>query len=331
MDIPPGIVHAPEFELDWLNHPPFSLRQLRGRVVLVDFWDYTCVNCLRTLPYLIEWHRRYAVLGLTILGVHAPEFSFARDRKLVREAVERFGIPYPVALDNDFTVWQAYGNFCWPAKYLIDSDGFLRFVHYGEGAYVQIERAIQALLRERNPAVVLPPLPAALETHPAGVSRAVTPELYLGLRRGGPANLPNSFRDRDPLIDLTFTLPSQLDPDNVYLYGCWRLAAESICSTGPAGMVLVCTAQEVNLVMQAQPPQRIELRQDDHPVAPLDGGADVRCEATGSFVDVHRPRMYRLLQSRRYGQHRLELSAPQAGWECYAFTFGALLADAAEP
>ncbi len=140
-----GPVHAPEFppNVAWLQGGPITMASLRGRAVLVDFWDYTCVNCLRTLPYVKEWHRRYADLGLTIIGVHAPEFSFAHHIDNVRRAVAEQGLMYPIVLDNDHAIWQAYANRYWPAKYLIDREGYLRAYHFGEGGYGETESAIQ--------------------------------------------------------------------------------------------------------------------------------------------------------------------------------------------
>src|SRR3990172_4311841 len=158
----PGPVRAQEFPtgVTWLQGGPLRLTDLRGRPVLIDFWDYTCLNCLRTLPYLKEWHRRYGSLGLTIVGVHAPEFSFAHNGEHVRRAVAERGLAYPIALDNDYAIWQAYANRYWPAKYLIDQEGYLRYYHFGEGAYGETEGAIQTLLREAMPEILLPGLMA---------------------------------------------------------------------------------------------------------------------------------------------------------------------------
>ena len=148
-----GPVHAPEFppNVTWLQGGPLKMADLRGRPVLIDFWDYTCLNCLRTLPYVKEWHRRYSSLGLQVVGVHAPEFSFAREHNNVVKAVREQGIEYPVVLDNEYAIWQAYANRYWPAKYLVDAQGYIRGYHHGEGAYRETEEALQALLRESFP------------------------------------------------------------------------------------------------------------------------------------------------------------------------------------
>ena len=133
---------------NWFNSEPLTLQGLREKVVLVDFWTYSCVNCVRTLPYMVDWNAKYADEGLVILGIHTPEFAFEQDADNVRQAIERFGILYPVAQDNDYGTWQAFNNHYWPAKYLIDAQGHIRYVHYGEGDYDQTELAIQQLLAE---------------------------------------------------------------------------------------------------------------------------------------------------------------------------------------
>lgn len=182
----------------WVNSEPLSLGVLRGKAVLIDFWDYTCVNCIRTLPYVSEWHRRYAGLGLVVVGVHAPEFSFAKDLEGVKQAIQKFGIEYPVVMDNGFTIWQAYANRYWPAKYLVDKDGYIRFYHYGEGGYVEVEGAIQVLLREISPDAQLPePMPAVRDSDkPGAVCYRVSPELYLGYERGRIGN-PAGFMPKE--------------------------------------------------------------------------------------------------------------------------------------
>jgi thiol-disulfide isomerase/thioredoxin len=162
--IKPGEVPAPDFPagLKWLNSPPLTLEGLKGKVVLVDFWEYTCVNCIRTFPYLKAWHQKYRDKGLVIIGVHTPEFQFAKEKPNVERAMKKFGLDYPHIVDSDYVVWRTYGNRYWPAKYLIDSKGFVRDFHFGEGGYAGTEATIQKLLKELNPEVVLPPITPAL-------------------------------------------------------------------------------------------------------------------------------------------------------------------------
>ena len=143
---------APEFTgiSNWLNSSPLTLQQLRGKVVLVDFWTYTCINCINTLPYVKDWNQKYKDQGLTVIGVHTPEYPFERDTGNVKTAITRFGISYPVAQDNHYATWSAYNNQYWPAFYLIDKQGKVAYTHFGEGDYAQTEAAIQALLAQKN-------------------------------------------------------------------------------------------------------------------------------------------------------------------------------------
>src|SRR5438874_7721634 len=156
MKIDQGKVRAPEIGRIWLNSPPLSLRQLRGKAVLIDFWDYTCVNCIRTLPYLKAWHERYAAKGLVIIGIHTPEFTFAQYESNVERGVREFGLTYPIVIDTNYELWKAFANKYWPAKYLIDKEGYISGAHFGEGAYAETEQIIQELLREIDPSVALP-------------------------------------------------------------------------------------------------------------------------------------------------------------------------------
>jgi len=150
-----GQVRAPEIGRVWLNSPPLSFRQLRGRVVLVDFWDYTCLNCIRTLPYVQAWHERYREKKLTVIGVHTPEFTFAQYESNVERGIREFGITYPVVVDSNREIWKAFANRYWPTKYLLDKDGYLRYGHVGEGGYGECEQVIQELIHEVDPCIAL--------------------------------------------------------------------------------------------------------------------------------------------------------------------------------
>ncbi len=323
-----GPVRAPEFlsNATWLQGGPLRMSELRGRVVLIDFWDYTCINCIRTLPYLRGWHERYAEKGLTVVGVHAPEFSFARDQDNVRRAVERLGIAYPVVLDNDFTLWKAYANRYWPAKYLVDKEGYLRFYHHGEGAYDEVERAIQLLLKDANAGIDLPSLmePVRPEDRPGAVCYRVTPEIYLGYQRGAIGNTadvtpdrPSRYRDVGKHAEGFF-----------YLDGEWMLSGEFLSrpfgATEPSRLHVRYLAKEVNLV--AHPPitggpARIEVLQDGRPLPPEDAGDDVRREAETATLVVDEPRMYRVVRNRQIDHHELTLVTMSEGVALYALTF----------
>jgi thiol-disulfide isomerase/thioredoxin len=323
-----GPIHAPEFppNVTWLQGGPLTLAGLRGRPVMVDFWDYTCLNCLRTLPYINEWHRRYHSLGLTIVGVHAPEFSFAREYNNVLRAVREHGIEYPVVLDNDYAIWQAYANRYWPAKYLIDANGYIRGYHHGEGAYRETEEALQALLRESFPQILLPGLmdPVRDEDQPGAVCYRVTPELYLGYMRGNYGNVADVQIDEPA----TYADPGKHMDGFVYLHGDWLLAGEYLAR--PAGaakesrLTVPYMSKDVNLVIH--PPTyggsaTISVLQDGKPLAVEDAGSDVVAGGATSIVTVDQPRMYRLVSNRDIDRHELTLVTTSDGIAMYAFTF----------
>jgi len=323
-----GPVHAPDFppNVQWLQGVPLRMADLRGKVVLIDFWDYTCVNCIRTLPYLNEWHRRYASLGLQIVGVHAPEFSFARESGNVLRAVREHGIAYPVALDNDYAVWQAYANRYWPAKYVVDGKGYVRYFHFGEGAYEHTEEAIRTLLRESFPEILLPGAtePMRGEDKPGAVCYRVSPELYLGYERGQFGNV------RDLTLDkaVTYHDPGMHTDGFAYLDGDWLLSNEYAARPAGAGALSKITipymAKEVNLVVH--PPVYggaavFSVTQDGAPLAAGDAGADVVGGTATSIITVDAPRMYRIVNNREIGRHELTLATASDGVAMYAFTF----------
>lgn len=299
---------APEIQgtQRWFNTPggrPLSLEGLRGRVVLVDFWTYSCINCLRTLPALRSWDRRYRRDGLTIVGLHAPEFPFERDAGNVQDAIERNDLSYPVAQDNDFATWNAYGNRYWPAKYLIDARGRVRYVHFGEGAYEETERAIRTLLAEAGRERLEASAPARVETGLPGA----TPESYLGYERAerflngmlGPGTTP--FR-------LPPGLERRLPRHHLAYQGRWRVgpSAATAAEEG-ARLHLRYFARRVFLVLGS-------------PAGP----ATVRIAVDGRERDVVRVtshRLYEVVGMRDPGEHLLTLTF-ERGTEAYAFTFG---------
>lgn len=323
-----GPVHAPEFPagIEWLQGGPLTMAGLKGRPVLVDFWDYTCANCIRTLPYVKEWHKRYESHGLAVIGVHAPEFSFARESGNVLRAVREHGIQYPVVLDNDYQVWQAWANRYWPAKYLVDANGYLRYLHFGEGAYDETEEAIQFLLKESFPELLLPGKlePMRPEDQPGAVCYRVTPELYLGYQRGNIGNVA----DVKPDAAATYRDPGMHTDGFFYLEGDWLLSGEYLARPAGAGalskLTLPYMAKEVNLVIH--PPTYggaavISITQDGAPLAADDAGADVQAGGATSTLTVDTPRMYRLVANREIGRHELTLATTSDGVAMYAFTF----------
>jgi cytochrome c biogenesis protein CcdA/thiol-disulfide isomerase/thioredoxin len=290
---------APEFRgiAQWLNTPdgrPLSLAKLRGRVVLVDFWTYSCINCLRTLPHLKAWDAAYRRAGLTIVGMHSPEFAFEHVPDNVRSAVGRLGVRYPVALDNDFATWRAYSNDYWPAEYLIDRSGRIRHEHYGEGAYGETESLIRRLLGERVEArtTVADRTPRAL----------TTPETYLGYAR--IANLANpgvAFG-----LSYAYRFPrGALDRDHVAFAGSWRIEESRAMAGRDARLRLSFQANDIYLVLAGE--GRLDVLVDGRRVRVV--------PAAGT------PRLYTLVRFPALTRGLLELRFTP-GLEAYAFTFG---------
>jgi thiol-disulfide isomerase/thioredoxin len=302
----PRLGPAPDFTgtQRWFNTPgsrPLTLRQLRGRVVLVDFWTYTCINCIRTLPYLKAWDARYRADGLTIVGVHSPEFDFEKDAGNVQAAIHQNGLRYPVVQDNDLKTWGAWGNQYWPAEYLIDATGQVREAHFGEGEYGQTEAAIRALLKEAGARRL------GGDAKPRGVvhpSLTATPETYLGLARAerflpGPsvAGVHDYAGYRGPLPLSHFALA-----------GTWDLGEEAATAVSGASLTASVAGKDVYLVLS--PPSG----HAGHVQVALDGGPP-------HTIAIDRQRLYHLVSEPRYGRHRLALRF-EPGVSAYAFTFG---------
>ncbi len=327
MRVEKGRVRAPEIGRVWLNSAPLSFRQLRGRVVLVDFWDYTCVNCIRTLPYVQAWHERYRDKGLTVIGVHTPEFTFAQYESNVERGIREFGLTYPVVIDSNREIWKAFANRYWPTKYLLDQEGYLRYGHFGEGGYGECEQVIQELLREINSALELPPLmePVREEDHVGAVCYRATGELYLGNRRGRIGN-EGGFRE-DQIASYAFS--DAMEENFFYAEGRWASTAEyfEAVEDGPHTLRLKYEAAAVNLVMACPhaPSGEVEILQDGEPLTRKQATRDTqfRSDSNGgeqSYVHVDSARMYFLVNNHEYGAHELELRC-SAGIAAFAFTF----------
>ena len=312
----PDIGPAPEFTEteDWFNTPgdrPLTLASLRGRVVLIDFWTYTCINCIRTLPYLKAWDAAYRKDGLTIVGVESPEFAFEKEASNVEDAIGQFGLRYPVVQDNNLGTWDAYGNEDWPADYLIDAHGQVRYEAFGEGDYEQTETAIRALLAEAGYQV-------GGKSHPAGVvvpSDQATPETYLGTDRAeGWINGPESG-----LHDYGPPPTGELAVNDFAYSGTWNIAGQPAEAVAEAGIDLEFDAKNVYLVLSSQDERRlpVEVLLDGRPIPAADAGADVH----GGVVTVRRQRLYWLVSLPRDERDRLSLRFAN-GVTGYAFTFG---------
>jgi len=328
MFVEKGKVHIPELAGGkWINSEEISVKELRGKVILVDFWDYTCVNCIRTLPYLKEWHRRYRDKGLIIIGVHAPEFFFSRTEGNVLKGIEEFGIEYPVVLDNDYQIWHSFANRYWPAKYLTDKNGYIRYAHFGEGSYVETELAIQLLLKEINPDVELPdPMKPVRDTDIPGIHcYQVSPELYFGYSRGRLGN-PEGQK-KDEVQD--YKKPELKQEDTIYVEGRWLSTSEYMKpvlngSDDTAHVYLRYTSSEVNLVINPEGDRDFKLfvMQDEKYLDPQDAGEDVEFDSKGkSYIVVRKPKMYKLIKNKEFGSHHLKLSTDSNGLALYAFTF----------
>jgi thiol-disulfide isomerase/thioredoxin len=289
----------------WLNSEPLAAQRLRGRVVLVDFWTYSCVNWLRTLPYVRAWHERYGDDGLVVVGAHAPEFGFEHDLDNVQRAARELDVGYPVAIDNDFTIWRSFDNHYWPAVYLVDRDGRVRFNHFGEGAYEETEEAIQQLLGVDRETVRVD---ADGRAEPADWETLGSPETYVGAARGER----RSARGADGLALNDWALAGE-----------WSVSDEAAALEAPAGSIAYrFEARDLNMVLA--PPSsgtsvRFAVRLDGRPPGEAHG-VDVDASGEGT---VSEPRMYQLVRQRgAVGQRVFEITFLDAGVQAYVFTFG---------
>jgi len=327
-------IKAPEFVqiggyINTPNNSPLTLSSLRGKVVLVDFWTYSCINCIRTLPHINDWYQKYADKGLVIVGVHSPEFEFEKNYDNVKAAVQRLGITYPVLLDSAHGTWDAYGNQYWPRDYLIDTDGYIRHDHIGEGGYDQIEKAIQSLLAERaalvgakeisfstKPAIIKP---GSLQS--VDLTKGTTPEIYLGYDKArAPFGNPEGFK---PDQTVSYSIPSNTNfkPDVVYLQGNWKNNPDNMELQSDAGrVVLTYYAKSVNIVAGGK----------GGGVVSNDGGGALAASSKALGVDLSQDgsfridgqRLYNLSMHNDYNAHSIIIDVTGKGFQLYTFTFG---------
>ena len=297
---------------------PITIGEFKGKkVVLIDFWTYSCINCQRTLPYLKAWYDKYHDQGLEIISIHTPEFAFEKVQSNVEDAVKRFGLNYPVVLDNDYATWTAFKNRYWPRKYLIDIDGFVVYDHAGEGSYEETEQAIQKALAER--ATVLGDAkksdePLVSDKMPEVQSSARSPETYFGASRNG--YLANGTAGQVGVQ--MFTVPAAPLLNALYLGGTWDIKTEYAGSVSNSVVSYTYNAGEVYIVGDAAQTVDVEVLQDGKPVAAA-AGADV--DASG-VVHIKESRLYKLIHNTSPGVHSLELRVKGPGLHFYAFTFG---------
>jgi thiol-disulfide isomerase/thioredoxin len=321
--VPPITVplHAPELAPGrWIQGPQVSIGFSRGAVVLVEFWESTCVNCLRTLPYLKAWHERYADRGLVVVGVHTPEFDFTAEPEVVAAAVKAEGIRYPVLLDADKATWQLFANHYWPSRYLIDARGYLRYEHFGEGAYGTTEEHIQRLLRDAGDTAPMPPLlaPVRGEDRPGAVCYPATREIYAGFHRG-KLLAPEGYRPGEVVRHRT--RPEGPAPPGMFsARGPWLHEAEFLEAREPGAEIeIVCDAAGVNAVLQ--PDGELEIEVDGAPVPEPERGTDVLERDGRTFAVWDRARMVRLIGGGEFRRRRLTLRFSQAGIRLYVFSF----------
>jgi methionine-S-sulfoxide reductase len=307
----------------WLNSKPLTRAALRGKVVVIDFWTYSCINCLRALPHVNAWYRHYKDSGLVVIGVHSPEFAFEKDTGNVRAAIAKFGIEYPVALDNDFAIWKAFNNRFWPAHYFVDAQGKIRSHHFGEGKYERSERTIRTLLVEAGAKSLPDPLEGAGGSGisaAADLSNVKSPETYLGFARAENFTSPGSFvRSETKAYDT----PKSLALNQWALGGRWKVGAEkSELTAAPGRIVFRFRARDLHLVLS--PPAagkavRFRVTLDGKPPGE-DHGIDVDANGVGT---VREQRLYQLIrQTGAVEEHEFAIEFLDAGVAAYAFTFG---------
>ncbi|MBP63011.1 MAG: hypothetical protein CMJ62_15935 [Planctomycetaceae bacterium] len=327
----------------WVNSEPLSIADLRGKVVLVDFWTYTCINCIRTMPFLKQWYSKYQDDGLVIVGVHSPEFEFEKDLDNVVKATQDYSIDWPVALDNNFVTWRGYSNRFWPAKYLIDKDGVVRYTHFGEGQYGETEEKIRELLVEAGAdfsqdIAALPVDPTIDPAYRSNRNAEVTRELYAGYERGrsdvlygrgGYVVQRDYYNDINSVIKLEE--PDELEPHAVYFNGDWVVGPES-AKHGRMSMdyedylSLVYSARSVNAVLTSDSgePYKVEVTVGGEYLTDDNKGVDVIIGDDGeSYVLVTEPRLYNVLENPSYVRREtLKMASDSPDFGLFAFTFG---------
>lgn len=317
-----GMMPSLDGAVRWLNSPPLTTASLRGKVVLVDFWTYSCINCLRSLPYVKAWAEKYRDQGLVVIGVHAPEFAFERDSNNVAKEAKKLGVTYPVAIDNDYRIWRAFNNQYWPAHYFIDAFGHIRYTHFGEGDDDQSERVIQALLRQAGAKNVTDSISQVSAT---GVEQAasgqydISPETYLGYSRA--ENFASGEVRADRAAD--YVKPATLPLNAWGLAGRWTINDERITLNSERGKIIYrFHARDLHLVLgpsQAGNPVRFKVLIDGRAPGEMHG-ADVAADGGGTVTEQ---RLYQLIrQPDGSGEHTFSIEFDEAGVNAYAFTFG---------
>lgn len=302
---------APDFISggQWINSSPLTIESLRGKVVLVDFWTYTCINCQRTLPYLKSWYEKYKEDGLVVIGVHTPEFEFEKNTDNVKEAVEDFKLTYPVMQDNNYDTWSAYSNRYWPAKYLIDKDGVIRYFHFGEGEYDQTEKAIQDLLGASGSQAI---------SNPDYEVNSKTPELYLGYSRIQYLSSPEEIqKDKSA----SYSSPQAQDSSTFSYQGKWTIGSEYAMPEKGSKLLLNFDAEDVFLVMRPKEKNNsgnISLKLNGKLIPKTAQGKDV----DEGIVQITKDKLYNLIHFEKAQKAQLEIEFLDNNIQAFAFTFG---------
>ena len=305
---------------NYINTTPEQLaKEIEGKVVLYDIWTYSCINCIRTLPYVTAWNEKYADDGLLIIGIHSPEFEFEKDLNNVQMAVDKYGINYPVVLDNDWETWKAFENRYWPRKYLADNEGYIRYDHIGEGGYQETEKIIQQLLEERSLSlgVQLASAESLVDIEEFQHTSFRTPELYFGYKFSQGRNQLGNSEGFNPNNEVTYSLPQDFQQHYFYVEGTWENLEGSMKLVSETGsIVLLYHAKEVNIVTANY--AELEIFLDEKPIPSSYSGNDV----ISSKLQTTEARLYNIVNSKDPASHLLKIDISEPGFEIYTFTFG---------
>lgn len=307
-EFPPG--------LTWFNvDKPLKTTDLIGKVVLIDFWTYSCINCIRTIPFLKYWYDTYHKYGFEIIGIHAPEFGFEKDARNVENAIKYYEIPYPVVLDNNHRLWTVYNNYYWPAHYLHDAIGKLRYTHFGEGEYEKTEVVIRSLLKEKGEKVTEPMIPIKMLVD---FTKIGSPETYLGYGRMVGFASQEELQEDKPQH---YSIPTEIKKNRVYFGGVWKISADKSSLEESDGKIIYrYSANKINLVMGSEKPVRARVLIDGEKLQLGNKGEDID---ENGCLNIQEYKLYNLVNTHNYYEvHTCEIIFYDAGVEVFAFTFG---------
>ena len=305
----------------YLNTTPEELsKEIKDKVVLYDFWTYSCINCIRTLPYITAWNEKYSDEGLLIIGVHSPEFEFEKDPKNVKMAITKHGISYPVALDNDMKTWKAFENRYWPRKYIADHEGYIRYDHIGEGGYKETEKIIQELLEERATSLGIqkPSNEVLVDIKEFEHTVFRTPELYFGYKFAQNRNQLGSEEGFQPEKTISYSEPTNIELHKFYPIGDWKNYEDSMELDSDTGSIkLLYNAKEVNIVTNNN--AALEILLDGQPLPSKYAGSDI---ASNGMLKVSEAGLYNIISSESSSSHTIEIKVSGKGFQIFTFTFG---------